>query len=246
MFQQFYDKKHDWSCFTLLFPAISVGNVGQLAVDLFLNNLDLIKIGRYCGDCVVPLIGNDDGNTSDSLISALELYESIDNKIIFIQQRSPFVKGKMREFMQCFLNWLKECNFKEIVCFSSSFASERIACQYTGSQIRYLISKSYNSPESQLALLGRELEKRKDLLNEDTIYIPGGGMVRYLFEECNAHDIKLLILLIFCHEGDNIPDAVHLVKTFNSYSELITSNEHNNLQSLSFPKSWEFVWGNSN
>ena len=40
-------------------PAISIGNVGQLAIDLLIYNLDLKQVG-YLYDCsILPLVGND-------------------------------------------------------------------------------------------------------------------------------------------------------------------------------------------
>lgn len=43
----------------LLFqPAVSVGNVGQLAIDLIISTLNMCKIGYFYTDCLVPMVGN--------------------------------------------------------------------------------------------------------------------------------------------------------------------------------------------
>ena len=39
-------------------PAISVGNVGQLACDLLIATLDVEKVGYFCSPCFLPIVGN--------------------------------------------------------------------------------------------------------------------------------------------------------------------------------------------
>uniref|UniRef100_A0A8C9QCL0 Proteasome assembly chaperone 2 n=1 Tax=Spermophilus dauricus TaxID=99837 RepID=A0A8C9QCL0_SPEDA len=44
--------------FTLLMPAVSVGNVGKFAIDLIISTLNMRKIGYFYTDCLVPIVGN--------------------------------------------------------------------------------------------------------------------------------------------------------------------------------------------
>lgn len=37
---------------------MSVGNVGQLAVDLVISTLRMPKVGYFYTDCLVPMVGN--------------------------------------------------------------------------------------------------------------------------------------------------------------------------------------------
>uniref|UniRef100_A0A4W5KGS6 Proteasome assembly chaperone 2 n=1 Tax=Hucho hucho TaxID=62062 RepID=A0A4W5KGS6_9TELE len=38
--------------------AVSVGNVGQLAVDLIVSTLDMCRVGYIHTDCLIPMAGN--------------------------------------------------------------------------------------------------------------------------------------------------------------------------------------------
>lgn len=40
-------------------PAVSIGNVGQLAIDVLVYNLSLEKIGYLYDSSILPLVGND-------------------------------------------------------------------------------------------------------------------------------------------------------------------------------------------
>lgn len=44
-------------CFTFQ-PAVAVGNVAQLAVDLIVSTLNMKRVGYIHTDCLVPMAGN--------------------------------------------------------------------------------------------------------------------------------------------------------------------------------------------
>lgn len=39
-------------------PAVAVGNVGQLAVDLIVSTLHMSRVGFIHTDCLIPMAGN--------------------------------------------------------------------------------------------------------------------------------------------------------------------------------------------
>lgn len=39
-------------------PAVAVGNVGQLAVDLMVSTLNMSRVGFIHTDCLIPMAGN--------------------------------------------------------------------------------------------------------------------------------------------------------------------------------------------
>jgi len=39
-------------------PAVAVGNVGQLAVDLIVSTLNMNRVGYLHTDCLIPMAGN--------------------------------------------------------------------------------------------------------------------------------------------------------------------------------------------
>jgi hypothetical protein len=64
-------------------PAVSVGNVGQLAVDLLVQNLHMDKVGYFSDDSFLPVIGNDPF-ASDPKSSALMTAAEGDEILCFL------------------------------------------------------------------------------------------------------------------------------------------------------------------
>ena len=58
-------------------PSVSVGNVGQLTIDLIVSTLNMDRVGYLTTDAVYPVIGNDPFSTRGSkgkclLVTAIE------------------------------------------------------------------------------------------------------------------------------------------------------------------------------
>ncbi|XP_020395833.1 proteasome assembly chaperone 2-like [Zea mays] len=72
-------------------PALSIGNVGQLAVDLLISSSRARWVAYLDESSVLPCAGNDafGPDAVGDLALALEAYESTSHKLAFIQQRSP-------------------------------------------------------------------------------------------------------------------------------------------------------------
>ncbi len=50
----------DWSAYTFIFPSVSIGNIGQLAVDLLISSLsNTNKVGYAVTDMVQPIVAHD-------------------------------------------------------------------------------------------------------------------------------------------------------------------------------------------
>lgn len=102
-----------YNYFTYTFqPSISVGNVGQLAVDLMINTLKLPRVGYLSDPAVLPLIGNDafdhtqpaghlhtsaegtlcDYFMSSSLLTHSVVYASKELQLAIVQFRAPIAK----------------------------------------------------------------------------------------------------------------------------------------------------------
>ena len=56
-------------------PAVSIGNVGQLAVDLVISSLTLnhCRIGYFHDACILPMAGNDPFNSNDGTTGCLNI-----------------------------------------------------------------------------------------------------------------------------------------------------------------------------
>lgn len=70
----------------------------------------------------------------------------------------------------------------------------------------------------------------------EDVRIPGGGFAAQLFQFLSHQGIPTAILLRFCSEGDNIPDAIALMTYLCQWIGLKSSD-------TKVPNSWKFLFG---
>lgn len=230
--------------FTLIVPSISVGNTGQLAIDCSIHHFNATKIYQFWHRGVLPVIGqNPFDENSSTLGLAAEIFAVESLKLVFFQIRSAIVKNSETEFLNSAIDFFKNHNVKQIIILSSSYAQNRLDAQLTDSQVRYVacpvMSKNYKSEFDELTwkLLEQYDEKK------NSICLSGAGFVSKVFKICQSKEMPCLILLKFCSDGDNIPDALDLISFLDSWLHIYPRREHND--NLKTPPSWKFLFGNS-
>ncbi|NXN08765.1 PSMG2 protein, partial [Indicator maculatus] len=243
----------DFTGFTLLKPAVSVGNVGQLAIDLVISTLDMTKIGYFYTDCLVPMVGNNPYATSEENSKELsinaEVYSLPSKKLVVLQIRSPFIKNKYRPFCDTLLSWVKSSHCARVVVLSSSHAYQCDDEQLLGTPLRYLLTpdleKAVGDPIQELKWKEMEKVAAYPGVNdtEKVLHIPGGGITKLLFTESCSKGIQMAVLLKFCSEGDNIPDAFALVNYLNEWLQLIKSESTDPSSQWKAPSSWRLLFG---
>ncbi|XP_036085722.1 proteasome assembly chaperone 2 isoform X2 [Rousettus aegyptiacus] len=179
----------DLAGFTLLMPAVSVGNVGQLAIDLIISTLNMCKIGYFYTDCLVPMVGNNPYATSEEDSAELsinaEVYSLPSKKLVALQLRSIFIKYKSKPFCEKLLSWVKSSNCAKVIVLSSSHSYHRNDLQLR----RYLLTPSMQkSVQNKIKSLNwEEMEKSQCIPethdSEFCIRIPGGGITKTLYDE---------------------------------------------------------------
>lgn len=252
MFQVFLKSNEDLSEHILILPAISVGNVGQLAVDLLISSLRTTKVGHIHTAYIHALVGREAfSNGTDpnkgKLTLACEIYRCEDHPVIIIQINAPIVKGKAALFRAELRKWIKEQKFSKTVLLSSSYAHQRTDAQINDPTCRFLCTPQLETLQDQLSrtLNWRVLEVNTDIpflhgLHMDgRHYLPGGGITSYFLKECADDNIPLVVLLKFCFEGNNIPDAIELASYLNQWLHLFQQD------TWKFPESWQLMFGNS-
>ncbi|XP_040405892.1 proteasome assembly chaperone 2 isoform X1 [Cygnus olor] len=256
----------DLQGFTLLMPAVSVGNVGQLAIDLVISTLRMTKIGYFYTDCLVPMVGNNPYATSNEnsveLSINAEVYSLPSKKLVVLQIRSPFIKNKYRPFCQALLSWVESSKCARVILLSSSHAYQRNDEQLLGTPLRYLLTPALEKAVGghMQELKWKEMEKIAAYpgINdaEKVLHVPGGGITKLLFTESCSKGIQMAVLLKFCSEGDNIPDAFALVNYLNEWLQLIKSKGSHSTDispeqeipdtssQWKIPSSWRLLFGN--
>eukprot|EP00897_Mesotaenium_endlicherianum_P001490 jgi/Mesen1/1369/ME000013S00864 len=131
---------------TLVMPAVSIANVGQLAVDLLIETLGLPRVGILEEPHVLPCAGNDPFGAQPSgvLTVALEVFQD---------QGRGLTVGHMADFARSFGVWAARAAFREVVILTGADAGRRLPSQMLGDQLRYIraapaAAGSATTPES--------------------------------------------------------------------------------------------------
>lgn len=114
---------------TLLLPAVTIGNVGQLAVDLILSSGSVDHIGRLAAPATLPLAAPAPSlpKHETSIVTTIELY-AVDTKagtVIVAQQRAPLSPGRAAEHARELVAWAKGAGCGEVVTLASANAAGR-------------------------------------------------------------------------------------------------------------------------
>ncbi|XP_062178103.1 uncharacterized protein LOC133882889 [Alnus glutinosa] len=259
-------------CSTLVLPALSIGNVGQLAVDLIVSSTRAERIGYLDDPHVLPCVGNDAFGQlpQGELALPLEAYDSLPIGLTLLQQRSPVVKGMMVEFAKNLADFAAASGKKHVVVLSSlDFGRLRNIDMSSGLQTYYLSSTNTDGTDDYCEGLGwKRLQEynptqrgwkylsnlaERNATHEETLpfedeleeedYYPSLPFAA-LFSCFKAKGLKVTCLFCYCSEGDNIPDAFHLAEAASKLLGLSPSNFHGDEGGKwLIPFSWKTVYG---
>ncbi|KAM7470724.1 hypothetical protein LguiA_008907 [Lonicera macranthoides] len=262
---------HD-ECSTLLLPALSIGNVGQLAVDLLISSTRAERVGYFDEPNILPCVGNDAywPTPQGDLALPLEAYESSANAMTLVQQRSPVVKGKMTEFAKNIAEFAAATRKKHIVLLSSlDFGRWQTIDMSSGLQIYYLSSSNVDGKDDDCERHGWKRLQEYDpaqrcwkylsalaegnAVQEDSLpfedelgeedYYPSLPFAA-LFSFFKGKGLKVTCLLCYCSEGDNIPDSFHLAEAASKLLHLSPNNfQGDEGGKWTVPFSWQSVYG---
>lgn len=253
MENKFYKfEEADWSEYTFIFSSVSIGNIGQLASDLLISSLaGTRKVGYLATDLVQPIVGHDPFvQSSTDLSLSCELYENKSLKLVILQQRAPLFKGKRNAFVELLTQFIQTEKFKESICLTSSNAYERLDAQLSGIQCRYLSAKPESSTIDE-SLNWKILEKRIDHnnngndLKELASFIPGGGISQKFYKMSQEKNLNSYVLIVFAHEGNNIPEAFQLVNYMNEWKKYLIKSSVSSQLPWRIPISWKYLFGQS-
>lgn len=114
---------------TFLIPAVTVGNIGQLAVDLLVTSTCSQHIGRLAAPATLPFAAPAPATPQhfSSIVTTVELYTvpTGSGKIIVAQQRAPLSPGRAAEHARALVTWARSVGCTEIVLLGSTNAAGR-------------------------------------------------------------------------------------------------------------------------
>ena len=125
-------------------PAVSIGNVGQLAADLLIATLGLEPCGTMLSPTALPVVGlgatggsgsvgdgDDDEGGRERLSTELELFSppssssGSSSEWVLLQQRSPDAPGSSRAAAKALGGWAKASGIEKILILASVDAADR-------------------------------------------------------------------------------------------------------------------------
>jgi len=242
----------EWPTYRFLMPTLSVGQVGQLSVDLLLNNFrdEVCTLGIIYSDAVLSVTGID--RTGTHLVSALELFICESHKLVILQQRSPFVKGRIPTFRRKLLAWVKQAGFTEMLVLAGVSSHIRKDAELGGSLFRFLTSNNEVREKLLKELTWREyvITKQVESLTglstcttagvegTKTLALPGSGILKSLYEDCIEEDISFAAFLVFCNPGNTIHEAIQLVEHLRQFLGISGNVGLSAGKDLRMPVSW--------
>lgn len=225
-----YLREINLSGFTLIIPSVSVGNVGQLSVDLLISTYNLSKTATFWHPAIISSVGADPFNDGNSeLCVACELYANEQLRVATIQLRSSLEFASALNFFGELRTFIHNCKFEKVLILTSSFA--HLLSDPTQTYC-YLTNEG-----TEQALEKLDFRLLKPTVNEKYV-VEGSGFGVKLFEILSSLT-KCTLLIKYVSEGDNRNDAVN---TLNKLQVLL-----GNLKSdvpLKCPHSWNFIFGN--
>ncbi len=110
-------------------PAVTIGTVGQLAVDLLIATLKAQLVGYLEDPDVLPVVGADPyappTATQLHMAASLEVYHASPHNLYIIQQRAPAAPGRQHAFATSMVSWIDSQHFEKVVLLGSVPAALR-------------------------------------------------------------------------------------------------------------------------
>ena len=235
---------------TLILPAVCIGNVGQLAIDLIIETSQALKVGRFHDDShlLIPCVGT--GNTYSHISGpafSMELFSlpsntTTSNKFI-VQQRAPAAPGLQQAFADAVVSWAQSSGVAKIIFLGSLDGSFRRDDQLQGSQLCYW---SVGNDEELVSLCstsaGLKCLEDEYFANDKPLQerlTPPWPLVK----ACERENIPCVAILAFVLEGENIPDAVNVANAAVKIVPALGGGGEG--PSWRQPPSWKYVFGGS-
>ncbi|XP_054710873.1 proteasome assembly chaperone 2-like [Uloborus diversus] len=229
--------------YIFILPSISVGNVGQLAVDLLLNNLEVKHVAFIEEPSILPIVGPDPFDPeSTKLATSCELFQFEEKKLLIMQQRAPIIPEEISRYKDFITNFIKSHKFKKTVLLSSSFSQFFTAENLQGVPIHYLLTSTVREEEKQFENISwRKFQLPQNVDPTETSLIPGGGIAAKLLKDCEEQQVPLVVLILVCSEGNNYPEALQMVKSINQWLQLKQTKDSEEVWKI--PISWALPYG---
>lgn len=231
-------KSLDVTDYTVIIPAVCVGNVAQLACDLLISSKQLKRIGTIHHPALIPIFGPAAyQHEPQHKVSACELYENVQDKLLIVQFRTPFISSYLADFHEKLAKLLIKS--RRVIVLTASFGFEQ---RIIGdSPYEYKSNELFQTTHSaQLSSV-----QWKPFTGE---IIHGGGNALHLYNVLDKQNLSVLLLFRYVLEGDNTTDASFIIKElielYDNFLQLGDDKQPLDELKLVIPISWRLLFGN--
>eukprot|EP01132_Coremiostelium_polycephalum_P010386 gene10386-12757_t len=242
-----YDVKLEGT--TLVWPALTLGNIGQLTIDLLVNTFKCTRIGYINDPFIVPIVGNDSytPNGQGVLSTSVEVYQSPNKQITIVQQRAPIIEGHIKLFAKKLHQWIHQQQFKEILFIASTNANKRVDSQLEGVQIRYIKTENIckESIDRVAMIKVPEMERESRYMDEVVQLgsrLTGLGKELYTLLQSPQSTVPFLCLNLFCSEGENTIESLEMADFVAKYLDFVKVDQTTPTNFVT-PNSWSLLQG---
>lgn len=190
--------------------------------------------------------GEDGGG---ALSTCVEVFQLRQRKLTFLQIRSPVVRGRRKILAEDLLRWARNVGVKEVLVLAGADSSFWTEEQRVHRQIRYLAGAQV--PPGKLAELDKldvvRLEKRKamrvveGLEGSEEYPVARGGLLKDLVQGAEEEGMDCVGLVMFCKEGDNIPEGMAMADAANRILRVVEGSEEKGKVRWQAPASWRVI-----
>ncbi|KAH7461921.1 hypothetical protein KRP22_007489 [Phytophthora ramorum] len=257
---------------TVLLPAVSNANLGQLTLDLLINTLlqngkafdvQLTRVGHLLSEAAPPIAGGAAFATQQpqSLCLNLEVYQSKEKKITIIQQRAPVLPGRAQTFIRELVDWavtskvatlgvVAGCD--DMLRHDPNMMSRPIRTIFSADAAQLdeaFLSRFEGLTTSTSAEGAQEASEAPSSSADQWAPIRGAGLAPLLHAQCDEQKLPFIAWVMPCAEGNNVPDAAamatQLVRSLRILPKQLAADPSPAPPMLpfAFPPSWNQLFG---
>lgn len=242
---------------TLVLPAVSMANVGQLACDLLLNQvyvscketLKADRIGCLRTRHVLPVAGCHALDSADpaQVCTNVEVFRVHDKQVTVVQQRAPVLAGHVSAYVKELCAWINDVGFSRVIMLGGADASGRTDTQIMNREPRFVTTSAVDVAQlEELASQSvRPLEEDPSNTASNGPQLLNAGLLNLMHRTCEDSGVAFIGLVLFCKEGVNISEGLAMAACANNLIQLITLPTASTEKSIRWkpPTSWSVLMG---
>lgn len=159
--------------------------------------------------------------------------------VFVFQIRSPILKNHLADFLRQLVAWISSSKIEKVVVLTGSSYTEGKDAWITGNKLRYIFSPDLQADQAdmltRLQWTANEKIPTDNVTPTSRYFVPGCGYALMLYDLCVANGIRTAMLIKFCSEGDNMPDAHDLAEYLNGWLNVVDKWNR--------PSSWKHLFG---